>query len=146
MKTTDATPPPVPASAAIPLGRWPSWRGLIAMACLALAARLALHYELPLPGCPLREITDVPCPFCGSTRACAALAGFDFTGALRWNPLVTLSLMLGFGWLGFAVVQPKPARLLWLRGRGWLASVSSRRWLAGTLLLNWVYLCVRLPR
>lgn len=145
MKSAEAIPPPVPASAAVPLRRWSSWRGLIVMACLVIAARLALHFELPLPGCPLRETTGVPCPFCGSTRACAALAGCDFTGALRWNPLVSLSLMVGFAWLGFAAVQPLPAHLLWRRSRAWLASVSSRRWLAGALLLNWVYLCARLP-
>ncbi len=39
-------------------------------------------------GCPIRYITGICCPGCGMTRACFALAGFDFGQALYFHPLV----------------------------------------------------------
>src|SRR5262245_51015353 len=40
--------------------------------------------------CPLRAMTGIPCPLCGMTRACVAIAHGDVIGALRFNPGVVL--------------------------------------------------------
>jgi hypothetical protein len=42
------------------------------------------------PVCPLREVTGVPCPFCGGTTSATALAGGHLTDALAANPFVPL--------------------------------------------------------
>lgn len=48
--------------------------------------------ELPL--CGFRHLTGLPCPLCGGTRACAALASGDFLAAWQLNPglLVLLAI------------------------------------------------------
>jgi hypothetical protein len=40
------------------------------------------------PVCPLREVTGVPCPFCGGTTAATALADGRLADALTANPFV----------------------------------------------------------
>jgi hypothetical protein len=42
-----------------------------------------------LPACPLRTLTGIPCPTCGSTRAAFALQRADLVAALHFNPLAT---------------------------------------------------------
>ena len=53
--------------------------------------------DLPGPGCPLRQLTGIPCPTCFLTRAtCASLRG-DWHSALElhaFGPLVAAGLIL----------------------------------------------------
>ena len=37
--------------------------------------------------CLFRNITNIPCPSCGSTRSIASLLKGDISSALYWNPL-----------------------------------------------------------
>ena len=47
------------------------------------------------PVCPLREVTGVPCPFCGGTTAATALADGRLAEAVAANPFVpALALVL----------------------------------------------------
>lgn len=47
-----------------------------------------------VPLCPFRALTDIPCPLCGGTHFCAALAAGDFLAAWQANPgLVPLFLI-----------------------------------------------------
>ncbi len=136
-------PLPSPTRAPAPAARRPL-RSLASLAGLMVLAWLALRFSLPLPPCPLRAATDVPCPFCGSTRAFAALAQVDFTAALRLNPLVSLAA-LGAGGIWLLALG---------RGDAWrkqvVAGVSARagwKWLlALAVAANWFYLWLRLPR
>jgi len=61
---------------------------------LAVVSLIAdIHF---LPDCIFRWLSDIPCPFCGMTRALKA--GFDgnLLQALLYNPL----LLIWFGYLG----------------------------------------------
>lgn len=96
-----------------------------------------------LPACPLRTLTTIPCPSCGSTRAGLALLHADVAGALRLNPLAALAgiaFVVGGGaaplWVSFGGPVPDlPARWpLWAR----LGAVSA-------ILLDWLWLLVALP-
>jgi hypothetical protein len=66
-------------------------RAALASAALVPAAFLypAVHAATGFaPVCPLREVTGVPCPFCGGTTSATALAGGRLSDALAANPFV----------------------------------------------------------
>lgn len=139
MKSNTVQPP------ALPVRRASRARGaLAALLGLVLLAEVVIRFQLPVPACPLRATTGVPCPFCGSTRAFAALAHLDFATALRLNPFVSLAASAAAaGWL-------------WAMRRGaavsggpsfdWLARPLGRWLLACALAGNWLYLWLTLPR
>ncbi len=66
---------------------------LRAVAVTAAAVALAhLHLRWrPATLCPLRALTGIPCPLCGSTTALVHLGRLDVAGALRAAP-VTLAV------------------------------------------------------
>lgn len=143
MKPGEVSPPPLPRHIAVRPGRAPL-QSLALLIGLMVIARVALHFQLPMPPCPLRELTGVPCPFCGSTRTFAALAQLDFAAALRLNPLVCVVACAASAlWLLAAVRPENPlARLRSRSARGavwkWLLAVA--------LAANWLYLWLHLPR
>ncbi len=112
------------------------WRSAISLGwpLALLGAPLVLSLgDLPL--CGFRHVTGLPCPLCGGTRACAALADGNFLAAWQLNPglMVVLalaaahSLQLGFeAWIGRRV----------LRWR-----IGADAWRAGlvVLLAGWVF-------
>ncbi len=48
----------------------------------------------PVPPCPLRTVTGIPCPLCGSTRGVIAAVHGHLTEAIRLNPASILVLVL----------------------------------------------------
>lgn len=68
-----------------------------ALCAVILAAPWVLHFLAHTPVvCPLRVLSGLPCPGCGTTRSFFALAGGRVLTALRLNPLgVFLWLFLG---------------------------------------------------
>ena len=54
--------------------------------------------------CPIRALTGLQCPGCGSSRCMSAIGSGDFVGALRHNPFLTLALTSAvlFGLFGFS--------------------------------------------
>ena len=66
------------------------------------AVALSVSPVDPVPPCPLRTLTGVPCPLCGSTRGVIAAVHGDIGRALTLNPasLVVLALaaLLVLGW------------------------------------------------
>lgn len=50
-------------------------------------ARWSQGFESGPALCPLRFVTGVPCPFCGTTRSVGNLIQGDFQAALAFNPL-----------------------------------------------------------
>lgn len=109
---------------------------MVALALLAIAP-FGSYLTRYLFSCPFRELTGLPCPSCGTTRAALALAKFDFAGALVRFPLPTLAWMvlIGGGLLaGLSVLlkidMPEPPRTL----RNWQIAV-----VVGGVLANWIY-------
>lgn len=101
---------------------------------LLFGKALALWAPL-LPGCLFHAWTGVPCPSCGTTRAVLGLAGWDWLGALGWNPLAATSGMLalagGFvlpAWIaGLGVVPCLPGQISW-RARAALVMLLAANW------------------
>jgi hypothetical protein len=86
--------------------------------------------------CLLKNLTGLPCPFCGGTRAALTLLQGHLAGALALNPGAVL-LML-FALPGYLVYD----RLL--RPRGWEKKLSRVFWALALLALaaNWTYLII----
>lgn len=105
---------------------------MLGLVVVAAVAKLCLEFGLAWR-CPLFALFSVPCPSCGSTRAFAALAGFDLIAALKFNPLI----VAGIGMLPLlATVKRWPD---WVQRNGWT--------IFGALVaVNWVYLFLFLPR
>ena len=47
-------------------------------------------YLFTKTGCIVKEITGLPCPSCGMTRAWLSFIKFDFISAFKWHPLFLL--------------------------------------------------------
>lgn len=102
------------------------WRSVLVLglplALLGAAPVLSLG-ELPL--CGFRHLTGVPCPLCGGTRVCAALAQGDVLAAWQLNPGLVLllalvaahSLQIGFeAWTGRRVQRWRIGAPAWRAG------------------------------
>jgi hypothetical protein len=57
---------------------------------LVVAGRLAESYVSI--DCPIRSLTGLQCPGCGSTRCLSAIAGGDLIESFQHNPLVSMLL------------------------------------------------------
>jgi len=91
-----------------------------------------------LGSCTFRNLTGIPCPSCGITRAALALLDFDIGSAFAVNPLgtfVAVAFIIGGG-----------LALIWVLFRGPILTfeLSWSRWwtgaVVGIVLINWMYL------
>ena len=88
-------------SGAAGAGRPPAVQlGLLWGAAAVSAAALAFSFRGSaaralafLPPCPVKAVTGLPCPACGSGRASASLAACDLPSAFASNPLFTLGAL-----------------------------------------------------
>lgn len=101
-----------------------------------LNLRLGTQYTI----CPLKNLTNIPCPGCGGTRAILALAGGRVFEALSFNPLSTLLLLSApvflFAWIRNRKLQSADR---WHPGRVfWLLTLA-------LVLANWCFVIQTLP-
>jgi len=64
--------------------------------------------------CPLRAATGIPCPLCGMTRACVAVAHGHLATSLAFNPAGVLVV------LAAVVALVRPQLIARVRAPGWL--------------------------
>lgn len=111
--------------------------GLVLGVLFYLLAVLGLHTLGAQQGrdlipCFFYEITSLPCPLCGGTRATLLLSTGHLIQAFLLNPLVTFSLLIAFAWA-----------LSWMIFGFRLRFRISDKTLAVAILLlffiNWVY-------
>lgn len=119
--------------------RIPLW-WLFGFAGAALISRAIMQWDVAVPVCQFRNLTGVPCPLCGGTRAMRSIAELDPLAAVQLNPLVflagvTILLWAVFSftdrWLGIHALEAVTNRLRRLP----LFPVA-----LGLILLNWLYL------
>jgi hypothetical protein len=128
-------------STATPRASAPAFRGprsaalrLGAVAAASLAAAWVHQNHDPGVLCPLRRLTGVPCPFCGSTTV------FMEAGAGHWGAAVTANPVTVVATLLFLT-----APLLAMDATDAVAVVSRipvrARWIAGALILvgSWLW-------
>ena len=108
--------------------------------CLLAIARSSVGLGFALPLCAWKRITGFPCPLCGSTRCLEACSHLHFVDALRWNPLTFLLCLAIVLWFALSL----PGRSFPRQWREILerpTAVSALRvFVAGAVLLNWLYL------
>lgn len=107
-------------------------RATVLLALGAVAARLHAAHD---PGvvCPLRLLTGIPCPFCGSTSAVMDLGTGDLATAVRIQPLTVLAA-------GVLVTAPTG----WYRRWAYVRYRHRIALLLGAVALSWIYQIVRL--
>ena len=90
---------------------------IVGLAVVAFATGGAAH-EVPFLPCPVLASTGVPCPGCGMTRACVALASGDARSAWSLHPFAFLLVPLAVA----VMIAPEQVRAAWVRvprvGRG----------------------------
>ncbi len=113
----------------------PIWRWVGAAGMVAIAGALLVLWVFPgatgILACPLKELTSVPCPTCGTTRALLAFARGDVLAAFRLQPLATAGVGLGL------------LASVWLAAGGRLpgrAHPLLRPLAAAAIAANWLYL------
>jgi hypothetical protein len=87
------------------------WVALVALAGLGFAAAAAFT-SLPLPPCPFRVMTHLPCPGCGMTRSVAALLHGNLALSFRYHPLGAPLVLGALGCLALPLVPVDTARKL----------------------------------
>lgn len=89
---------------------------MVAAGAFGVAAANA--FGLPLPPCPLRTFTGIPCPGCGAGRSISALLEGNVAAAIDHNVLVPLALALIVWSVAVAVARRA--------GRRWWDPLTSR--------------------
>jgi hypothetical protein len=92
--------------------------------------------------CMFRNLTGLPCPFCGTTRSVGNLLLGDFQGALSMNPLGYVSVAL----LGVVFISPISIKSFnsYIAQNWWrLNQKSQTAFTAGVFTLIWI---ANLPR
>ena len=92
--------------------------------------------------CMFRNITGLPCPFCGTTRSIGHILIGNFESALRLNPLGYLSLMF----FVFLFVKPLTIKKLssYIAGKWW--NLTQRNQISVTLTILASAWALNLPR
>lgn len=87
--------PPQPGATWAQAGERP-WQAPVTVGGLAALGTAVLAVVDPVtthvPLCPLKALTGLDCPFCGSLRAVHALTRFDVARALDHNAMFTLAV------------------------------------------------------
>lgn len=95
--------PRLPVWAAVALGLW--------LLLVALGILLERRGGQELETCLLHRLTGHPCPTCGSTRVVLGLGQGAWGEAFRFNPLVSLGLLLGAPVLGLRLITGRSLRV-----------------------------------
>ena len=100
-------------------------------------------FEALTPGelslCHFKQVTGLPCPTCGTTRAVKSIATGRLMMGFAFNPMMVTALALGFAWLALRVGFGRNVVLVLTRNQRRAAWT-----LVGmAVLANWAYLVAR---
>lgn len=110
-----------------------AWRIALAAAWPVGMACALFVVNRNIPCCGFSALSGMPCPFCGGTRACAALATLDVASAWHHAPGAVIALGLAAGHTAFLVVEAIVGhalgwRRLWIIGWQAVGCVVAAAW------------------
>lgn len=108
--------------------RWLWVAGGLAIAALTVGYAYVAVF---ITGCPIRELTGIPCPGCGMSRAWLSLLRGDFAAAWRYHPLFWLVPV------ALALLFVKKGPLATVKGRAVLWSLIALTFVLVYLLRLW---------
>jgi len=122
------------------IGVWPLALGIVWVVLVGVFVLLK-PADSEATVCVFRNVTGVPCPTCGSTRAALAAVGGHPLEAIVFNPLVTVAGALTIAWLVLRVgfrrriefdLVPRQRTLVWiviaaLFGANWVYVILGHR-------------------
>lgn len=80
----------------------------------------------PIPTCPTKALLGIDCPLCGSSRMLYALLHFDVSGALRYNALgVVAVIVLVTAYAAWTIQSVRGQRNGNRRRLGWVPVASA---------------------
>lgn len=122
-------------------------RFMLRIVPLAVIALGALPTVFGL-GCFWREITGMPCPTCGMSRAAALFLSGRFTEAFAMHPLIFLLFPLVLFWFAIVLLEYRRYRRA-EDGSSFFAHLSGSVWLTrtaiGMVALTFAVYLIRLP-
>jgi hypothetical protein len=107
-----------------------AWRDLRVASLVGGAAVVASTWGPELGvWCPLRRLTGVPCPMCGTTTAAAELLRGDVVGAVLANPvIVAVVATAALAWAMLVVPGPLSRLRAPRPGARWVAAAGGLLW------------------
>ena len=108
---------------------------LIILTLSVLALTLCLLISLRF-GCPIRLITGIPCPACGTTRALLSFISGDINSAFSYHPLFPLAIASVMGLVIYFV----------LLFTGKMTKKAEKIFAIFALSILFIYLCVYVVR
>jgi hypothetical protein len=109
-----------------------------------------IKYNMPDAGqtphitvCPIKKVTGLPCPSCGSTRAVVALAEGDIKKSFFENPFgafLASFILLGPPWIVWDYLSGNSTFMHWyLRAEKLMRRRSVAILLIGLVVANWIW-------
>ncbi|GBC82487.1 hypothetical protein HRbin10_01612 [bacterium HR10] len=123
---------------------------ILLVAFIVLFVRLSSSPPLaPIVLCPFRQLTGLPCPGCGMTRALNALAHGQWARALSLHPLspivATGILAVGISAFARSLLPPQAQRSRWsMRSERAIATPWILRLMLALALGTWVFRLIHL--
>jgi len=123
---------------------------IVLVACCAGWLYIGFQFPLNQEGqqhdvtlCVIKQVTNVPCPSCGTTRSVIAMIKGDFASSFQWNPLGWLVGTMMFIipiWITFDLIFKKGSFMYtYQTTENWFKS----KWVAGPaialVLANWAW-------
>ena len=95
----------------------------------------------------IKQVTGIPCPSCGTTRAVVALFHGNLFQSLRWNPfgvIVAVIMVVSPLWIGYDLLRGSDSLF---RVYGATERALSNLWpailLGGLVIANWIWNIVK---
>ncbi|MEQ1744954.1 MAG: DUF2752 domain-containing protein [Saprospiraceae bacterium] len=123
---------------------------VLALACMGGYAWLYLNLSMPdavsgsdVEMCPIKRLTGVPCPSCGSTRSVVSLLRGNVAEAVYWNPLgfvMVLGLFVSPIWMAYDYFKKEQTLLVFYEKTEAFLKKKNAAWaFALLILLNWIW-------